>query len=69
MRAKAADCAGNLKGNPMSETSMIEMMHDTLDALPLGVTAKWLANYHFVRQYHYTLAECTTLARVAISSY
>jgi len=53
----------------MSETSMINMMHDTLDAMPPSVTVQWLAHYHFKHQTHYTLAECTTLARIAISSY
>lgn len=53
----------------MTYTAMVQMMQDTLDAMSPNVTAQWLANYHFVRQSHFTLAECTTLARVAISSY
>jgi hypothetical protein len=53
----------------MTETKMIEMMHDTLDAMSPTVTVQWLAYYHFKHQKHFTFAECTTLARVAISSY
>jgi hypothetical protein len=44
-------------------------MYDTLEALPPGATAHWLANYHFTRQSHFTRDECLTLARIALSSY
>jgi hypothetical protein len=53
----------------MTETKMINQMYDTLEALPPGTTAQWLANYHFHRQdFHFTREECLTLARIAISS-
>lgn len=38
-------------------------MFDTLDALPPCVSAAWLANYHFHRQTHFTLAECLVVAK------
>jgi len=49
----------------MTEIKMLNQMQDTLDALP-PTTAQWLANYHFVRQSHFTRAECLTLAKIAI---
>ena len=50
----------------MKETTMLNQMYDTLEALPPGITAAWLANYHFHTQNHFTRAECLTLAKIAI---
>lgn len=55
------------KVHDMSIFQLQDQMLDTLDALPPCVSAAWLANYHFHRQSHFTLAECLVVAKAVLS--